>query len=71
MSKLRKVNYRTDAKKASNGVTSFYGVHPYTTVKMSPRLSIQAPVNSLYGPHLVFGNEAKAEGANEESEQEQ
>lgn len=38
----------------SYGITSFYGMHGDTDMKVKLDVSIIAPVNNLIGPHISF-----------------
>lgn len=46
--------------KGERGRGSFYGVHIHTGIKMTPPETIfTAAIDDVYGPHVVFGDEAE------------
>lgn len=40
-------------RRASNGVTSFYGVHTGTRQAADLKISVQEPINDLFSLHLT------------------
>lgn len=60
MAKLRKDSFTERKPKNERGRGSFYGVHVRTGIKMTPPKSpFTAPINDLYGTHVLWGSEAE------------
>ncbi len=58
--KLRKNVYTERLPKCLRGRSTFYGMHRHTGISMKPPQTIfTAAIDDIYGPHVVFGDEAE------------
>ena len=60
MATLRKDSFTERKPKSERGRGSFYGVHIHTGIKMTPpRVPFPAAIDDVYGPHIVFIDDAE------------
>lgn len=61
MATLRKDSCTQRKPKGERGRTSFYGMYRHTGIKIGTQAAtFSAPINDLYGTHVVFGDNVEA-----------
>lgn len=67
MATLRKDSFTERKPKGEKGRSSFYGTHRHTGIKMTPlKTPFTAAIDDVYGPHVVFGDEAEKQSKDEQ-----
>lgn len=65
MATLRNDIFTKRKPKGDKGRSSFYGMYRHTGIKMTPPETIfTAAIDDVYGPHVVFGDEAEKRSPN-------
>jgi len=56
---LRKDSFTERKPEGERGRTSFYGMNRHTGIKTTPPgVPFSAPINDIYGEHVIFGDKA-------------